>query len=383
MPIAPLRIAFVGPGASPHIYRLGEALFQRGHSVHIISEDKFAPFPPIQGIQYYTYSSTASIVRKAWSVRAILAGLQPDILHSHAVNHGGFMGVASGFHPHVMNAWGSDILIAPNRSRLHRLETAIALRSADWVLSPARTLQEAMNQIAGILPHNEILQWGVDTAHFSPARPGKPFRDRLGLTDEPVVLSPRTLHPLYNQDVLIEAWPAVLKHVPAARLVISRYLPNAEFEAKLRERADELGITGSMHWVEPTTFDELPSVYCGSDVVVSIPSSDGTPSTVLEALACGRPVVACDLPSLRDWITPGEHGLLAPPKDSARLAAAIIELLTASPEKKRELAQAGQKLVRERADRERCLAQLETIYSTLQARRGAGFLRTVRNLFQL
>lgn len=373
-------VAMLGPGFSPHVTRMAAALAARGHRLHIVSEDKFMPFPDVMGVTFHAYPAAASLPARARDVRRILKSIRPEVVHSHAVNHGGYMAVASGFHPHVMTAWGSDILLHPKRSLRARVETGIALRAADWLLSDSSEIRDAMDALGLHPAHNEILQFGVDVKHFTPQADGAAFRAKLGVAPGvPLAFSPRVFGALYNQDVMIEAWPAVLAKVPTAKLAVLRYHPEAEYEGRVRARAAALGIESSILWTEPLTYAELPQAYAGSDAVISIPSSDGTPVTVLEAMACGAQVAACDLPALRDWVIPGKNGRLVPPRDAHRLAEAVSDLLTASPERRQAAANYARNTILARADRERCLDRLEAVYAAA-AGRGFSFLKTARNL---
>lgn len=365
-------VLFLGIGSSPHVHRQAAAVRARGHRVGIISEDKFGPFPELGDIPLYLLPSRASFAQRALVLRRLLRELQPDVLHSHVVNVGGYLGAASGFHPHVLTVWGSDVLRAPGRGPVHKLRTTVALRAADWLLSPSRTTQEAMARLGHRPTRNDIVQWGVDLEHFR----------RLPAPPEtgPAVLSIRALQPLYNQDVLLDAWPAVLAGHPSATLTIVRYLADPEFEAKLRAQAARLGITASIRWVEGFGYDELPAALNAADAVVSIPSSDGTPVSVLEAMACERALVVSDLPSLRDWVRDGENGLLCDPRDSARLAARILQALAMSEEARRRLGAAARAEVARKADRQTALAGLEAVYAQLIAERGGGYMRTLRRV---
>ena len=378
----PLTIAMLGPGASPHVTRLAAALAARGHVLHVLSEDKFAPFPAATGVAFYGIPSSLGFRGKAREVHTFLAQLRPDVLHSHAVNHGGYLGVASGFHPHVMTAWGSDILIAPDRSARHRLLTRLALRAADWVTSPAIALQTRMSAIGGWLPHNDIVQWGIDLAHFSREPHKNAFRERYGIGTSFFALSPRILQPLYNQDMMIEAWPAVLDAIPGALLGLVRYLPDPTYESKLRARAAELGVAESVRWLKPASYDELPGMYRAADVVLSIPGSDGTPITVLEAMACEATVVACDLPGLRDWIVDRGNGRLVDPRDAGSLAGAIVEAFRAEPDLRESMGKKARQTISERADREASLVRLEKIYRSAPGPAGFSQMRTLRNVLR-
>lgn len=377
-----MTIALLGAGGSPHITRLAETLTGRGHRVHIISEARHGPFPELPGIEFLLYDNRLPFFQRIAQVRNLLRTLAPDVLHSHYVNVGGFVGVASLFHPHVMTAWGNDIFVAPTYSRAQYLKTVFALRTADYVLSPSKALQSKMVEMAGILRHNDVIQWGVDTTVFRPASAAQTRRD-LGWPQDPIVYSPRALDPLYNQDVLLRAWPLVKLEIQNARLMLKRLNPDPDFEKSLLLLASELGIESDISWLEPTTYQDLPRHFQASDVVVSIPSSDGTPTTMLEALACGKPVVACDLQTIRDWIIEDIHGKLVDPKNPKALAAAIVAMLRLSPESQAQMTAVNRKLVEVRAGVEANTSRLEAIYQSLGPKKGFSPTRSLVNSLRL
>jgi glycosyltransferase involved in cell wall biosynthesis len=111
----------------------------------------------------------------------------------------------------------------------------------------------------------------------------------------------------------------------------------------------------------------MAELYGLSEVVVSVPSSDGgTPVSVLESMACAKPVVCTDLPPLYEFITHGENGLLVPVRQVAPLAKAIIQLLE-QPQQAYEYGQKAHLVVAEKANSELEMQRMEAIYYQLAA----------------
>lgn len=365
-PARPLKIVMVGMGTSPHMYRLAAAVAERGHAVTVLMEDRFGAPPEVAKVRFRTYPAATSFVRKTLALRALLREERPDVVHSHVINLGGYLTVASGFHPHVMNIWGSDLWHAPRRSFMHAQRTRLALRGADWVLSPSAALREEAERIAGPLPRNVLQLWGVDTARFAPGD-REQARRKLGWPQGRIVYSARALQPLYNQAVLLEAWPLVLRVIPDARLIVNRIAVAPAYEADLRSKANGLGIADAVEWRDPVAEDDLPWVYQALDALVSVPDSDGTPSTLLEAMATGTAVVASDLPSIREWIAPEKTGLLVAPKDASAIAAALVRLLTMPEAARQAMAEAARACILQRAGREAAIDSLIAIYTQAAA----------------
>ena len=111
---------------------------------------------------------------------------------------------------------------------------------------------------------------------------------------------------------------------------------------------DRLGLAEAVIVLGNVPFEQLPDVYRAADVVVSIPSSDSSPRSVWEALACGRPVVVSDLPWARDELAPGGQALLVP-LDADAVAEAILRVLD-DGDLATSLGAAGRKLAVEELD---------------------------------
>jgi glycosyltransferase involved in cell wall biosynthesis len=170
------------------------------------------------------------------------------------------------------------------------------------------------------------------------------------------------MRPLYRHGVVVEALATLPDDVVA---LMSSYLAEpSELEA-VRRRAADLGVADRLVVVPSIGHAEMPDYYRLADVVVSVPSSDSTPITLFEALACGRLVVAADLPALREVLAVLDPELLMPVDDPVATAAAIARVLEMSPDRRQAVADRGERLVGQVADRERNLSRVEDLYRGL------------------
>jgi glycosyltransferase involved in cell wall biosynthesis len=96
-------------------------------------------------------------------------------------------------------------------------------------------------------------------------------------------------------------------------------------------------------------------------VSVSPSTHDGTPNTLLEAMACGCFPIAGDLESIREWLVRGESGLIIDPADAEGLAWAILRALE-DGSLRRTAARQNLEVIRQRADYAACMQQAETFY---------------------
>jgi glycosyltransferase involved in cell wall biosynthesis len=108
----------------------------------------------------------------------------------------------------------------------------------------------------------------------------------------------------------------------------------------------------------------MAELFRRSQVAVSPSTHDGTPNTLLEAMACGCFPVAGDLESLREWITPGANGLLVAPGDPRALADAVL-LALEQPALRQRAREHNRQLIAEKADYHQVMRKAESFYSSI------------------
>ncbi|MCW2893484.1 MAG: glycosyl transferase group 1 [Actinomycetia bacterium] len=173
---------------------------------------------------------------------------------------------------------------------------------------------------------------GVDAGTFHPdPEARRVIRDRYGLGDRPVVVCVSRLVARKGQDTLLRAWPAVIKKIPDAVLLIVGRGPYAK---TLHQLAEQTGVSSSVTFTGPVPQDELPAHYAAGDVF-SMPCRtrrggldvEGLGIVYLEASATGLPVVGGDSGGAPDAIADGETGYVVGGRDVATLSDRLITLL--------------------------------------------------------
>jgi glycosyltransferase involved in cell wall biosynthesis len=148
-------------------------------------------------------------------------------------------------------------------------------------------------------------------------------------------------------------------------LILRDYNTDLIYKKRLEELITRLDLAKAVRWigqVEP--YERVADLYRLADVVVSVPTSDSTPVSILEALACGIPVITTDLPALREWLMPGESGIMVPERDPQALAKALIQLLTNAKLADR-LREIGPTLIETRANHQLEMEKMEVLYQSL------------------
>ena len=291
--------------------------------------------------------------------------IRPDILHAHYLTVHGWHARLSGFRPFAITLWGNDILVTPKESLRGRLYARWSLGPAALVTGDSQGLVDAGIAAGARADRSHLVHFGVDTARFSPGPDPAALRSRLGLEGRRVIFSPRSIDPLYRHDVVLDA----LARLPAdVSVVMTRHLADENEVAAMTARAAGLGITDRMVIVPTVAHDEMADFYRLADVVASVPYTDGTPVTLLEALATGRPVVATDLPSVREWLGDLDPGSLVPVGDVPETARALDAVLARGAAERADLALRGREQVEERAGQEINMELAESLYRSLLGR---------------
>jgi glycosyltransferase involved in cell wall biosynthesis len=270
------------------------------------------------------------------------------------------------YHPFVVTAYGSDLMVEPRRSRFRRLLVRLVLRQADQLAVPSPAMADIARRLNFPSQRLHIVPLGVETAVFSPS-PNDKQQTRLsfGLNNRaPILLAPRRIAPLYHCHTLIAAIQPLIKQFPTLQLVMIRYDPDETYMARIEQKIDALGFSNHVSWLPAqNSHENMVRLYRMADIVISIPSSEGYGATVYEAMACGTPTIITDLPVFESEIVDSVHTLKVPVGDVSRTSAAAARLLD-DQELYQTLATNGLEIVREKraSDSDE---QTESIYNSL------------------
>lgn len=219
--------------------------------------------------------------------------------------------------PYAVVALGSDLNIM-GHSPQTRAHVRTALGGAARVLSVSEALRnEALAQGAA-RERCRVVPNGIDPARFA-RRPRDEIRDRLGIArDERVIVFIGNLEPIKGVDILLDALSRIDENRPSA-IIIGGGRHRRAFE----RRADELKLAGTVTFTGPVPHEDAALFLNAADFLVLPSRFEGCPNVILEALACGTPVIASAVGGIPELVTRPEQGILVPPEAPADLARAI------------------------------------------------------------
>ena len=201
---------------------------------------------------------------------------------------------------------------------------------------------------------------GRDLSVFTPGVAREAARKELGLDGAvPLVGVVGRLEPQKGHVHLLDAWPAVLREVPDARLLL---VGDGSLRGALAERARANGVDGSV--ILAGFRADVPRVLDAIDVLCLPSLYEGMPLTAIEGAAMGRPVVATAVDGTPEVVQDGVTGRLVPPADPPALARALGELL-GHPDRARQMGRAGRAFVLERFDLDRQVEATARVYRSL------------------
>lgn len=308
-------------------------------------------------------AANASVPREVMRLAAaglrlhqIIKEFRPDVLFLQTLLYPSFLGLATSPQlPKLVTFWNGDLLSYEYSLGLERrvkrriLARGLAGAAAITVNSDAAR-QVCLAHGASPAKVHLIRYPGIDVSQFRPMDKALAKRS-LGLGGHPVILNERGAVPHKHADLLVRAAPAILSAIPEARFLFlspEQGAGPAAF-APYQKLARELGVNEAMVWHGHVPYAELPTVINAADVWVSLSTADSMPNSMLDAMACGVPVISADLPQIREWVRHGETGSLVDPYDTGGVAGAITALL-AAPELGAKLARRAARQIRGRAD---------------------------------
>lgn len=300
---------------------------------------RFRPF--LQKLRYRLGPLTLPARGRAFA--RLIDQLKPDVVHALRIPYEGMLAsyTPPGI-PLIVSTWGNDLTLhAPATRRMSAL-TMRTLQRADALMSDcARDVHLAQ-------------KWGFDPEKPSLVVVGNgglelPEVEKIASSTprlQPVqVLNPRGMRSYVRNDTFFQALPLVLAKHPETRFVCASMAGQPEAEAWL----DRLDLREKVTLLPFMDQSELWKEFARSAISVSISTHDGTPNSLLEAMAFGCLPVCGDLESIREWITPGVNGLLVDPSDPQTLADALC-LALETPELIVNAAKMNREIIKERAE---------------------------------
>ena len=382
-----MRLCFMGDFESIHLRRWIKHFIERGHQVSLLSYS--GESVQMEGLEIHSLleNSSGETQRlpsksppsrtREWAHRHLPLGLltakmslkwlrhgirkkleeiQPDILHGHFLVEHGLYAAVTGFSPLVVSAWGSDLLLHPQRSLMNRWLVSYTVKRSSLVHLASPFMLTELEKMG--LRHDNIVIANLGV--------GEDLLDvqTQSTADSSVLVSTRKLGQVYNPATIIRAVKLVSKIHPQ---VLLKLVGKGPLSKDLQILVDQLSLQANVQLPGPLPSKDVVQILSEADLYLSTSLSDSASIALLEAMAVGLFPIVSDIAGNREWITDGVNGFLVDPHDPDALAARIT-LALRRVDWRREVGQQNKEIVKRRALRRNQMDIVEEAYRELVSR---------------
>lgn len=316
-----MRVLYFSESYSGHDHRFVSSIASAGHEVYYArlynTPVDLSPLKNVEGVHLVKIKgidrriTPFSYFRFVRDFRKLVWKLSPDVIHAGPVDKCGSIAAFSGYHPLVVMSWGYDLMKTALESRIWNLLAKYALRSADQFTSDAIVTRDQAIRFGMDEAKCTTFPWGVDLTHFSPGT-------RTPGTDPTITLfCNRSWEENYGVEVLARAFVRVAERNDQVRLLL---LGSGSMETRIKNILEQGGDSSKVEFPGRIAQAQLPDYYHLADIYITPSHVDGTSVSLMEAMACGLPVIASDIPGNVDWVVEEKNGWLFKDGDDTGLA---------------------------------------------------------------
>lgn len=368
-----MKILILGDAPSSHIIKWANALSDKGHQIYVFSLLKS------NGSQYredvkiiykeistkLKYLSSGNFIKLIYLlalpvIKKIIKEIKPDILHAHYASSYGLLGSLTKFHPYVLSVWGTDVFNFPLKSFFHKNIFNFNLRMADTILSTSEVMAKEIKKYTG----KQILvtPFGIDINIFKPGNKVNLIKGEFDF----VIGTIKGLEEMYGIEYLIDAYCIVKERLKPLKIKLL-IVGGGSLENKIRsliiekKLLDEIILTGKVNYSDIQNYHNLLDIY----IALSIYDDESFGVAILEASACGKPVLVSNVGGLPEVVENNKTGFIVPPRNAESAAEKIIELIN-NEELRTKFGQAGRERVITHYNWEICVQKMLDIYESVK-----------------
>ena len=276
------------------------------------------------------------------ALRRVIRAFRPQLVHTHS-SKAGVLGRLAAFAEkvpiviHSVHGFGfGPHQSLPVRTAFLAAERLVARGTTAFIAVSRENLEQGVR--LGLFPREkvQVIRSGIDLAAFAGAAEGEAVRSRLGIAPEdPVVLQVSCFKPQKAPERFVTMAALLAPRFPRARFLL---VGDGELRSSVERLAAAYGVSGQLQLLGWRR--EVASLFAAADVVTLTSRFEGLPRVLVEARACGKPVVAMAVDGVVEVVQEGVNGFLVPEGDVAGMASKVAWLLE-HPEQARAMGQAG------------------------------------------
>jgi len=380
----------IASGSTKVAYSVSKELAIRGHSVTVYTSDMKDKYTRIDhgveekdGVRVYRFQSIGTVITREMKIfvtPTIIPSLKNeirsfDVIHVH--EYRSFQNIVV---HHYAKKYGVAYILQAHGS-LPRIMTKQKLKLVYDVLFGYRLLRDASKVIALTQVEAEqykrmsvpeekiaIIPNGIDLSEYAELPPKGSFKRKFNIPeDRKIILYLGRIHKTKGIDFLVKAYAHLIKETNFRDAVLVIAGPDDGYLSEVKSLVHDLSVSDSVLFAGPLYGEDKLAAYVDSEVYVLPSRYETFPMTILEAYACGKPIVTSRVGGLKDLVKNGETGLLFEPGNVKQLARSIFNLLNDNNAAK-EIGLKGKNFVRETFTIEKVVERLEKVYEEVAKR---------------
>ncbi|WP_052212407.1 glycosyltransferase [Anaerovibrio lipolyticus] len=241
------------------------------------------------------------VLKSVGFVSKLIKSIQPAVINAHFITSYGTVAclasILAGYKGKiVLSAWGTDILVTPWKNKLYYYLTKFVLGKADLITSDAKFMSDKVKEIVNSA-RVMTFPFGVEKL------PDMEYSDK----DDTIFFSNRALEPNYNINKVVLLFSKLYQEDNNRKLVLAN---DGSQREELVNLVAALNLSDNVEFVGYLTKPQQAEYYKKSRWFISVPTSDSTSVSLLEAMSYGCVPIVSDLPANREWVTDGENGII-------------------------------------------------------------------------
>lgn len=330
-----MKILILAPGNSPHTIKWVNGITTQNHNVILYSLTRFdtSLYKDSQYLSLYSLGMpekiglTNSINKIRYlsaipQIKQLIKKHAPDILHAHYLSSYGFIGAILNFSPYIISVWGTDIFDFPKHSFINKAITKYALKRASIILSTSHIMKDEIKKYTS--KDIQVIPFGIDCEKFVPNKQNKIEPD-----DELIIGTVKGLKEVYGISYLIRAFSLLVHDYKIKNVKLKIYGQGPEKENYIK-LANDLIISEYIDFLGYITPEKVPNILTTFDIFAAVSLRESFGVAVIEASACGIPVVVSNVGGLPEVVIDGITGIIVPKENPVETAKALYKLITNS-----------------------------------------------------
>ncbi len=235
------------------------------------------------------------------------------------------------------------------------------LKEFDCVVTLSKHCAKELQTVGLSSNHIRVTYYGVDLTKYKPSNDGLKAREHFKIGTRPTILFVGHIRPRKGPQILLESIPNIVKEIPDVLVIFVG--PDYGILDQLKKRGEFLNITSNILFTPPLPDSTVISLYAACDIF-AFPSCTAIECfglSMVQAMACAKPVVGSNIDGIPEVIVDGETGFLVPPGNEVELGKRLIQLLK-NNHLREQMGRAGRLRTEELFNQDKRVGELEKLY---------------------